>query len=111
MSVGIVRARDDSCNNAIAGQLVRWAWGEPQRTDGLCPATASPPYAVGASHEAEGRRGARDGGAGWVRAPAGRLRLLRQILNELVAGLEQFLLVDDVVAVEDGAGGSRVLPR
>ena len=38
----------------------------------------------GASHEAEGRRGARDSGAGRVRAPAGRLRLLRQILNELV---------------------------
>ena len=37
--------------------------------------------------------------------PAGcaRLRLLFQILDELVAGLEQFLLVDDVVAVEDGA--------
>ena len=32
-----------------------------------------------------------------------RLRLLRQILDELVAGLEQFLLVDNVVAVEDGA--------
>ena len=40
---------------------------------------------------------------GRVRAPAGRLRLLRQIRTELVAGLEQFLLVDDVVAVEDGA--------
>ena len=38
-----------------------------------------------------------------MRAPAGRLRLLRQIRTELVAGLEQFLLVDDVVAVEDGA--------
>ena len=32
-----------------------------------------------------------------------RLRLLRQIGDQLVAGLEQFLLVDDVVAVEDGA--------
>ena len=32
-----------------------------------------------------------------------RLRLLRQILDELVPGVEQFLLVDDVVAVEDGA--------
>ena len=31
------------------------------------------------------------GGAGRVRAPAGRLRLLFQILDELVAGLEQFL--------------------
>ena len=58
----------------------------------------------GASHEAEGRRGARDSGTGRVRAPAGRPRVLRQILHELVAGLEQFLLVDDVVTVEDGAG-------
>ena len=60
----------------------------------------------GASHEAKGRRGARGGGAGRVGPPATRRRLgvLRQILHELVAGLEQFLLVDDVVAVEDGAG-------
>ena len=36
--------------------------------------------------------------AGWH-----RLRLLRQILDELVPGVEQFLLVDDVIAVEDGA--------
>ena len=54
----------------------------------------------GASHEAEGRRGARDSGAGRVRAPAGRLRrcVLRQIGDQPVAGLEQFLFVDDVVA-------------
>ena len=54
-----------------------------------------------ASHEAEGR----GGGAGRVGPPTGwpRLRLLRQILDELVPGLEQFLLVDNVVAVEDGA--------
>ena len=32
-----------------------------------------------------------------------RLRLLREIGDELVPGVEQFLLVDDVVAVEDGA--------
>ena len=31
-----------------------------------------------------------------------RLRLLRQIGDELVAGLEQFLLVNNVVTVEDG---------
>ena len=31
-----------------------------------------------------------------------RLRLLRQVGNALVSGVEQFLLVDDVVAVEDG---------
>ena len=55
----------------------------------------------GASHEAEGR----SGGAGRRGPPTGwhRLRLLRQIGDELVPGLEQFLLVDDVVAVEDGA--------
>ena len=38
-----------------------------------------------------------------VRAPAGRLRLPRQIGDELLPGVEQFPLVDDVVAVEDGA--------
>ena len=38
----------------------------------------------GASHEAEGRRGARGGGAGRVRAPAGRRRLLRQRGDELI---------------------------
>ena len=50
------------------------------------------------------RRGARGGGTCRVRAPAGRrLCVLRQIGDELVAGVEQFLLVDDVVAVDDGA--------
>ena len=60
----------------------------------------------GASHEAKGRRGARGGGAGRVGPAATRCRLcvLFQIGDELVAGLEQFLFVDDVVAVEDGAG-------
>ena len=69
MSIGIVRASHDSCNNA------------------------------------ERRCGARDGGAGWVGPPATRHRLcvLLQIGDKLVAGVEQFLLVDDVVAVEDGA--------
>ena len=64
------------------------------------------PLRGGASHEAKGRRGARDGGAGRVGSPATRRRLgvLRQIGDELVAGLEEFLFVDDVVAVEDGAG-------
>ena len=61
---------------------------------------------VRASHDscnnAEGRRGAR---AGRVRAPTGRrLCVLRQIGDQLIPGLEEFLLVDDVVAVEDGAG-------
>ena len=36
--------------------------------------------------------------AGWY-----RLRLLREILDELVPGVEQFLLMNNVVAVEDGA--------
>ena len=36
--------------------------------------------------------------AGWH-----RLRLLRQIGDELVPGVEQFLLINNVVAVEDGA--------
>ncbi len=63
------------------------------------------PLCGGASHEAEGRRGARGGGPGRRGPPTGwpRLRLLRQIGDELVPGVEQFLLVDDVVAVEDGA--------
>ena len=54
--------------------------------------TGPPLLRGGASHEAEGR-------------PATRRRLcvLRQIGDQLVPGLEQFLLVDDVVAVEDGA--------
>ena len=59
-----------------------------------------------ASHEAEGRGGgARGGEADRVGPPASwrRLRLLREIGDELVAGLEQFLLRDDVVAVEDGS--------
>ena len=60
----------------------------------------------GAPHEAERRCGARAGGAGWVGPPATRRRLcvLRQRGDQRVAGLEQFLFVDDVVAVEDGAG-------
>ena len=107
----------------------RWAGGgsvlprDPRRgilggtLGGRCPATAAPrPVAAircrearaslrgGASHEAEGRRDARAGGADRVGPPTGwyRLRLLRQILDQLVPGVEQFLLVDDVVAVEDG---------
>ena len=76
------------------------------RTTSACPAPSRPlsparAYAVV-------RRTRRRGGAvraGWGRPPRGvALCVLRQILHELVAGLEQFLLVDDVVAVEDGAG-------
>ena len=61
------------------------------------------PLRGAASHEAEGRGGARGGGVGRVGPGWHRLRLLREILDELVPGVEQFLLVDDVVAVEDGA--------
>ena len=55
------------------------------------------------SHEAEGRGGARRSGVGRVEPATGRcrLRLLRQIGDQLIPGLEQFLLVNDVVAVED----------
>ena len=63
------------------------------------------PLRGAASHEAEGRSGARGGGVDRVGPPTGwhRLRLLCQIGDQLVAGLEQFLLVNNVVAVEDGA--------
>ena len=53
-----------------------WPGRELRRTAGRCPATAAP-------------------------RPWRRLRLLRQIRDELVAGVEQFLFVDDGVAVED----------
>ena len=59
------------------------------------------PLRGAAAHEAEGRGGARAGGADRVGPPTGWYRL-RQIGDELVAGVEQFLLVDNVVAVEDG---------
>ena len=74
----------------------------PRRTGGRCPATAGPHYAVVRRTRRRGGGGARGGGADRVRASAGRLRLLRQIRDELIPGVEQFLLVDDVVAVEDG---------
>ena len=60
------------------------------------------PLRGGAAHEAEGRRGARGSGVGRVGPPPGWHRL-RQIGDQLVPGVEQFLLVDDVVAIEDGA--------
>ena len=55
------------------------------------------PLRGAASHEAEGGTGTDRVGPppGW--------RLLRQIGDELVPGVEQFLLVNNVVAVEDGA--------
>ena len=66
---------------------------------------ARAPLRGAASHEAEGRGRARGGGADRVGPPPcwRHLRLLCQIGDELVPGLKQFLLVDDVVAVEDGA--------
>ena len=91
-----------------------WPVREPRRTGGRCPATAAPgrapvpggraPLRGAASYEAERGCGARGGGTGRVGPPPGwrRLRLLRQIGDQLVPGVEQFLLVDDVVAVEDG---------
>ena len=83
----------------------------PARGCASCPSVSpdgptGPPLLRGAaSHEAEGRRGARRGGAGRVGPPATRRRLcvLCQRGDQLVAGPEQFLFVDDVVAVEDGA--------
>ena len=94
-----------------------WPGREPRRTDGRCPPpapgpqTASPvpgagrPYAVPRRTR---RRGAAVRGTAvpdvWGRRTGWhRLRLLRQIGDQLVSGLKQFLLVDDVVAVEDGA--------
>ena len=97
------------CRRTAARTLIRAS--VPERVDrGAFSAQAAAdrraPLRGGASHETEGRRGARDSGTGRVRAPAGRLRLcvLLQVGDQLVAGLEQFLLVDDVVAVEDSAG-------
>ena len=85
----------------------------PRRTDGRCPATrrhpvrgrklmpGGRPYAVvrRTRRRAGAVRGAAVPAAGGRRRGWRHLRLLRQILDELVAGLEQFLLVDDVVAV------------
>ena len=50
------------------------------------------------------RGGAVRGLAGCARPTRRRLCVLRQVGDQLVASLEQFLLIDDVVAVEDGAG-------
>ena len=81
------RAEGLSCNNAAC-----------QCRGGRAPLRGA------ASYEAEGRGGARGGGVGRVGPLAGwhRLRLLREILDELVPGVEQFLLMNNVVAVEDG---------
>ena len=87
-------------------------WGAKVSNDpGLPRPPATPPTRRGAllrgaaSNEPKGRGGARGGGVGRVGPLAGwhRLRLLRQIGDQLVPGVEQLLLVEDVVAVEDGA--------
>ena len=90
-------ARPAAHRRAVSGPR-----GPPVRSRGSVPGGRAPLRGA-VSHEAKGRGRARGGGAGRVRAPAGRLRLPGQIGDELVPGVEQFLLVDDVVAVEDGA--------
>ena len=94
----------DAIPGAQTGGVRRPASTPPVRGRELLPGDRAP-LSGGASHEAEGWRGARGGGSGRVGPLAGwyRLRLLREILDELVPGVEQFLLVDDVVTVEDGA--------
>ena len=110
------RRRGCGCGGGVArrgsvGLAVRGARPPGLRAGGVSSpvSPAGPPDARlrgGAPHEAERRCGARDGGAGRMGSPATRRRLcvLFQIGDQLVAGLEQFLFVDDVVAVEDGAG-------
>ena len=89
-----------------------WPGRDPRRTDERCPPPAAPaprpragPRALTRCRGARGGGPARGGGAGRVGPPTGwpRLRRLRQIGDELVPGVEQFLLVNNVVAVEDGA--------
>ena len=86
--------------------LVRQACGLPRAQPRTRPTSPACSYALV-------RRTRRRGGvvrgtavlAGCA-SPATRRRLcvLRQIGDELIPGLEEFLFVDDVVAVEDGAG-------
>ena len=86
--------------------------GHLSGTRPTCPSPGSPavPRARlrgGASHEAQGRRGARGGGAisGWGRPPRGvACACCARYSTSWSPALEQFLFVDDVVAVEDGAG-------
>ena len=85
---------------AIAGWPVRWAWTRSPahkravvRPPPPPPTRRGAPLRGGASHEAKGRGGARGGGTGRVGPPTGWY-LLRQIGDQLVPGVEQFLLVD-----------------
>ena len=98
-------ARPVAAGATIAGWLVPVVWTRPAAPRRAVPGPGRPQLRAGAGGTRALTRwcGAR---AGRVRAPAGRLRLcvLFQISDELIPGLEQFLLVDDVVAVEDGAG-------
>ena len=89
-----------------------WAWTQPaahrQAVSGprrLARGRTARPYAMVRRTRRRGRRSARGGGAGRVGPPTGwyRLRLLREIGDELVPGVEQFLLINNVVTVEDGA--------
>ena len=95
----------------ITGQPVGWAWTQPaahrQAVSGprrLARGRTARPYAVVRRTRQRGGRSARGGGAGRVGPPTSwyRLRLLREIGDQLVPGVEQFLFVNDVVAVEDG---------
>ena len=74
----------------------------PEARAGACVCSAASAHPVAACATIAGRGGARGGGADRVGPPTGWHRL-RQIGDELVAGVEQFLLVDNIVAVEDGA--------
>ena len=88
---------------AIADRSVRVVWARPaahrRAVSGHRPAPLTRWCVArgGGAARCAGRR-CRSG----ARA-RGRPRLLRQILDKLVPGVEQFLFVDDVVAVEDGA--------
>ena len=73
----------------------------PARGREPVPGAGAPVRGAG-PHEAEERSRARGGSVGPVGPPTG-WRRLRQIGDQPVAGVEEFLLVDDVVAVEDGA--------
>ena len=115
--IGRGRARYVATGAPMAGRSRNYGPGrDPRPTGGRCPATAVPPQARGGELVPRGRavrpyavvrRTRRRGdavrgavGAGRVGPPTGwhRLRLLRQIGDQLVPGVEQFLLVINDVA-------------